>query len=72
MSLAILFQRANAFVKLKYVTQTGTEPPFFTFFCNHPDLVEPSFERYLDQVRVASKALVLRELLLRMKFKKKD
>lgn len=35
-------------LKLAYVTQTRTCPPEFTFFVNHPDLVEPSFERYLE------------------------
>ena len=40
--------KGKRILKLKYVTQTGTEPPFFTFFCNHPDLIEPSFERYRE------------------------
>jgi len=35
-------------LKMAYVTQTRTGPPEFTFFVNHPDLVEPSFERYLE------------------------
>ncbi|MBC7266429.1 MAG: ribosome biogenesis GTPase Der [Anaerosomatales bacterium] len=35
-------------LKLAYVTQTRSEPPEFTFFVNHPDLVEPSYERYLE------------------------
>ena len=34
-------------LKLKYVTQTGTCPPVFSFFCNHPDLVDDNYERYL-------------------------
>ena len=34
-------------MKLKYVTQTGTCPPVFTFFANHPDLVDDNYERYL-------------------------
>ena len=34
-------------LKLKYVTQTGTRPPVFTFFANHPDLVDDNYERYL-------------------------
>jgi GTP-binding protein len=35
-------------LRLKYVTQTHVAPPGFTFFVNHPDLVEPTFERYLE------------------------
>lgn len=35
-------------LKLKYVTQTGTCPPVFTFFCNHPDLFDDNYERYLS------------------------
>lgn len=57
-------------LKLKYVTQTGTEPPFFTFFCNHPDLVEPSFERYLEN-RLRS-TFGFEGTPIRLKFKKKD
>ncbi|MBE6470619.1 MAG: ribosome biogenesis GTPase Der [Coriobacteriaceae bacterium] len=34
-------------VKLKYVTQTGTCPPVFTFFANHTDLIDDNYERYL-------------------------
>ena len=35
-------------LKLMYATQTGTEPPVLTFFCNFPDLVDDNFERYLE------------------------
>ncbi len=35
-------------LKLMYATQTGANPPAFTFFCNHPDLVDDNFERYLE------------------------
>ena len=62
--------KGKRILKLKYVTQTGTEPPFFTFFCNHPDLVEPSFERYLEN-RLRS-AFGFEGTPIRMKFKKKD
>lgn len=62
--------KGKRILKLKYVTQTGTEPPFFTFFCNHPDLVEPSFERYLEnRLRLA---FGFEGTPIRMKFKKKD
>ncbi len=62
--------KGKRILKLKYVTQTGAEPPFFTFFCNHPDLVEPSFERYLENRLRQTFGFV--GTPIRMKFKKKD
>ncbi len=62
--------KGKRILKLKYATQTGTEPPFFTFFCNHPDLVEPSFERYLEN-RLRS-TFGFEGTPIRLKFKKKD
>ncbi len=62
--------RGKRILKLKYVTQTGVEPPFFTFFCNHPDLVEPSYERYLENR--LRKTFDFTGTPIRMKFKKKD
>ncbi len=62
--------KGKRILKLKYVTQTGSEPPFFTFFCNHPDLVEPSFERYLEN-RLRS-TFDFTGTPIRLKFKKKD
>ena len=62
--------KGKRILKLKYVTQTGTEPPFFTFFCNHPDIVEPSFERYLEN-RLRS-TFGFEGTPIRLKFKKKD
>ncbi|AXA36826.1 MAG: ribosome biogenesis GTPase Der [Candidatus Hydrogenedentota bacterium] len=39
-------------LKLKYVVQTGSKPPTFTFFVNDPALVHYSYERYLaNQLR---------------------
>jgi len=35
-------------LRLHYVTQTHTEPPGFTFFANHPSLVDDSFRRYVE------------------------
>ncbi len=35
-------------LKLMYATQTGNEPPVFTFFCNFPELVDDNYERYLE------------------------
>jgi GTP-binding protein len=34
-------------VKFYYGTQTGTRPPTFTFFVNHPRAVPESYQRYL-------------------------
>lgn len=62
--------KGKKILKLKYVTQTGIEPPFFTFFCNHPDLVEPSFERYLENR--LRKSFDFTGTPIRLKFKKKD
>lgn len=35
-------------LKMNYVTQTGHRPPSFTFFCNHPDIVDSGYERFLE------------------------
>ena len=35
-------------LRLHYVTQTRTEPPGFTFFANHPTLVDDNFRRYVE------------------------
>jgi len=35
-------------LRINYVTQTRTRPPGFIFFANHPDLVDDTFERYLE------------------------
>lgn len=62
--------KGKKILKIKYATQTGAEPPFFTFFCNHPDLVEPSYERYLENRLRQEFGFV--GTPIRMKFKKKD
>ncbi len=33
---------------IKYVTQVHRRPPLFAFFCNHPDLIPVSYQRYLQ------------------------
>ncbi len=35
-------------LKIHYMTQTGTCPPRFTFFANHPKLVNENFRRYVE------------------------
>ena len=34
--------------KINYVTQTGTQPSTFTFFCTYPELIHFSYRRYLE------------------------
>lgn len=35
-------------LRMHYVTQTGTRPPQFTFFANHPEVIDSSFKRYIE------------------------
>ncbi|MCI1665348.1 MAG: ribosome biogenesis GTPase Der [Atopobiaceae bacterium] len=35
-------------LRVQYATQTGFEPPTFTFFCNSPELVDDNYERYVE------------------------
>ncbi|HET6351192.1 MAG TPA: ribosome biogenesis GTPase Der [Coriobacteriia bacterium] len=35
-------------LRMHYVTQTRTAPPGFTFFANHPVLVDDNFRRYIE------------------------
>lgn len=62
--------KGKKILKMKYVTQTSTMPPQFTFFCNHPDIIEPSFERYLENR--LRKQFDLTGTPIRLKFKRKD
>jgi len=39
----------NKTLRLRYATQTRTAPPGFTFFANHPQLVDDNFRRYLER-----------------------
>lgn len=41
-------------LKISYASQVGTRPPSFVFFVNHPQLVTPSYGRYIEnQLREA-------------------
>src|SRR5574340_982636 len=40
--------KGGKMLRLQYATQTGTNPPVFTFFANHPRLVDTNYERYLE------------------------
>lgn len=35
-------------LRIRYATQTGTNPPVLTFFCNHPKLADDRFRRFLE------------------------
>lgn len=35
-------------LRLQYVTQTRNAPPGFTFFANHPHMVDDNFRRYIE------------------------
>lgn len=40
--------KGKKILRMKYITQTGTCPPQFTFFCNHPEIVNDNYERFLE------------------------
>jgi len=35
-------------LRINYITQVGTEPPVFAFFCNHPKLIPDSYKRFIE------------------------
>ena len=62
--------KGKAILRMKYVTQTDTCPPVFTFFANRPDVVDDNYERYLENNM--RKHFDLEGTPIRFKFKKKD
>lgn len=60
----------KAILRMKYVTQTATRPPQFTFFANRPDLVDDNYERYLEN-RMREN-FNLEGTPIKIKFKRKD
>lgn len=36
------------FIQIKYVTQVPARFPSIAFFCNHPQYIQPSYERFLE------------------------
>jgi len=62
--------KGKAVLRMKYLTQTGTCPPYFTFFVNRPDVVDDNYERYLENRM--REAFDLTGTPIRFKFKKKD
>ncbi|MCL2632312.1 MAG: ribosome biogenesis GTPase Der [Coriobacteriia bacterium] len=57
-------------LRINYVTQTGRKPPVFTFFANHPQIIDDNFERYLENRLRA--ALPLEGTPVKLKFRRKD
>lgn len=62
--------KGKAVLRIKYVTQTSTCPPAFTFFCNRPDVVTDNYERFLENRLRRTFPLV--GTPVRFHFKKKD
>lgn len=57
-------------LRVHYVTQTGTAPPQFTFFANHPTLVEDNFRRYVENR--LRQAFDFTGTPIRLRFRQKD
>ncbi|MGE5480359.1 MAG: ribosome biogenesis GTPase Der [Chloroflexota bacterium] len=36
-------------LRINYITQIGTEPPVFAFFCNYPELLPDSYKRFIER-----------------------
>ncbi len=62
--------KGSATLRMHYVTQTRTKPPGFTFFANHPTLVDDNFRRYIEN-RLREK-FDLVGTPVQLKFRKKD
>ena len=62
--------KGRKILRMKYITQTATCPPRFTFFVNHPDLVNDSYERFLENR--LRRSFDLAGTPVYFKFKKKD
>ncbi len=62
--------KGKAILRVKYVTQTGSRPPRFTFFCNRPDIVTDNYKRFLENR--LRKTFDLAGTPVRLGFKKKD
>lgn len=61
--------KGGKMLRLQYATQTGQKPPVFTFFANHPRLVDANYERYLENR--LREAFDLVGTPVRMKFRQK-
>lgn len=61
--------KGGKMLRLQYVTQTGVKPPMFTFFANHPRMVDTNYERYLENR--LREAFDLTGTPMRLKFRQK-
>ncbi|MCD8200167.1 MAG: ribosome biogenesis GTPase Der [Coriobacteriaceae bacterium] len=57
-------------LRINYVTQTGTCPPTFTFFANHPEIIDDTYRRYLENR--LREAFDLSGTPVRLRFKRKN
>lgn len=57
-------------LRLQYGTQTASKPPVFTFFANHPQLVDDNYRRFMENRLREAIDLVGTPVVL--KFRKKD
>ncbi len=62
--------KGRKILRMKYMTQTDSRPPRFTFFVNHPDLINDTFRRFLENRM--RKSFDLSGTPVYFKFKKKD
>ena len=57
-------------LKIQYGTQTGTEPPVFTFWCNAPDLIDDNYTHFLEN-RIRE-TFDLEGTPIRLRFKRRE
>lgn len=62
--------KGKTILRMKYMTQTATQPPRFAIFCNRPDVVTDNYRRYLEN-RLRD-SFDLSGTPIRLSFKKKD
>ena len=62
--------KGNKRLRLNYVTQTAVQPPVFTFFANFPEIIDDSYERYLEN-RIRE-SFDFTGTPIRLKFKRKN
>jgi ribosome-associated GTPase EngA len=66
----LTISRGGVHLRIKYGTQTRQKPPGFTFFANHPKLVDENFKRYLENRM--REAFDFTGTPLTLKFRQKD
>lgn len=48
-SLGHTVRKRGKTLRLSYAVQTGTRPPRFLFFCNHPELADDAFSAFVER-----------------------